>query len=65
MSAKLDTRKAAAYLGFTYSSFQHHRRRKADDHPTYIRLAANTVRYDKEALDEWLAKHTTRPKVSV
>lgn len=65
MGTYLDTRQAAEYLGFTYRSFQHHRRRKKADHPVYVRLATNTVRYPRAELDEWLAKHVTRPKVAV
>ena len=52
----LDTRQAAAVLGFQPTTLEEMRRRGGG--PPYVRLSARAVRYPLEKLEAWLEERT-------
>ncbi|WP_342372454.1 helix-turn-helix domain-containing protein [Propioniciclava soli] len=60
MGWNLDTRAAAAYLGYAAHTLECWRWERRG--PLYLKLPSGAIRYDRDALDEWAKSgHWTKP----
>jgi excisionase family DNA binding protein len=62
MTDFLNTAELAAYLGVSKIKLVSDRARGAG--PPFVRFDGRSIRYERAAVDRWVAEHTVQPKAS-